>query len=179
MSGIIGVSPDMNSGIINKSTAGTLIKSSTFNIGHGTCSGAVFPNDDTIPQRSEGTEVFSQVYTPSTLYCTLLLRSWVTLAESSNVADDMGYGLFISDDNDCLTAQTNVFGNYSGDHGHDVGYQGIEYEMVSWGQTEKTFSLRVHKCNCFNLPHQFGDEHATSRYSTAATSTFTIQEIST
>jgi hypothetical protein len=140
---------------------------------------AAFPADNTNPQRSEGTEFFSQAYTPSTANCTLLIRTHCYLAETTNIADDMGFALFISDDDDALQANSSIWGTYGGSYGHDVGCRVIEHSMASWGETSKTFSLRAHKCNCFNYPHVYGTDFSANYYGSAATSKFTIQEIAT
>ena len=39
---------------------GSVIRKTYYSIGRGTYANSLFPNDDTIPQRSEGTEIFSQ-----------------------------------------------------------------------------------------------------------------------
>ena len=129
-----------NLAVSGRMPAGTMIKTSVYNIGKGTNSNAAFPTDNTIPQRTEGGEIFSQAYTPSTANCTLLIRTSVYLAESSNVADDMGLGLFISDSDDCLQANSSMWGAYNAPYGHDVGLRMIEHSMASWGTSAKTFS---------------------------------------
>ena len=159
--------------------AGVMIKTTVYDVGKGTMTSGSFPADNTIPQRSEGGEFFSQAYTPSTANCTLLIRTFCYLAETSNVADDMGFALFISDDDDALQANSSMWGTYGGSYGHDVGCRVIEHSMASWGETSKTFSLRAHKCNCFNYPHVYGTDFSANYYGSAATSKFTIQEIAT
>ena len=159
--------------------AGSTIKTTVYNIGKGTCSNAAFPKDNTIPQRTEGNEIFSQAYTPSTANCTLLIRAAVYLAESSNVADDMGCGLFISDQNDALQSNANILGSYNAPYGHAVGCRFLEHSMASWGTTAKTFSLRTHKCNSYNYPHCYGNNFAENLYGSSSTTKFVIQEIAT
>ena len=46
-------------------SAGTLLKKTAYTIARQSISSNAFPLDDTIPQRSEGTEFFSQAYTPT------------------------------------------------------------------------------------------------------------------
>ena len=171
-----------NLGTISSATrfpAGVTIKTTVYNIGKGSTSQSGFPNDNTVPQRSEGVEMFSQAYTPSTANCILLIRTYCYLAESSNVADDMGFGLFISDSNDCLQANSSIWGTYSSPYGHDVGLRMIEHSMASWGATAKTFSLRTHKCNAYNYPHLYGNHMGENKFGLAATSKFIVQEIAT
>jgi len=160
--------------------AGVMINTTVYDIGKGAMGAqAAFPADNTNPQRSEGTEFFSQAYTPSTANCTLLIRTHCYLAETTNIADDMGFALFISDDDDALQANSSIWGTYGSSYGHDVGCRVIEHSMASWGETEKTFSLRAHKCNAFNYPHVYGTNHSANYYGSAATSKFIIQEVAT
>ena len=159
--------------------AGVMIKTTVYDVGKGTMTSGSFPADNTIPQRSEGGEFFSQAYTPSTANCTLLIRTFCYLAETSNVADDMGCALFISDDDDALQANASIWGTYGVSYGHDVGCRVIEHSMASWGETSKTFSLRAHKANAYNYPHVYGTNHSANYYGSAATSKFIIQEVAT
>ena len=168
-----------NLAVSGRMPAGTMIKTSVYDIGKGTMTQASFPNDNTIPQRTEGAQFFSQAYTPSTANCTLLIRCSVYLAETSNIADDMGFGLFISDDLNCLQANSSIWGTYNAPYGHDVGCRFIEHSMASWGTTAKTFSLRAHKCNCWNYPHMYNDGYSGDKLGTAATTKFIVQEIAT
>ena len=83
-------------------TAGLLLRKTAYEIPRQAISPSSFPLDDTIPQRSEGTEFFSQAYTPSTANCELYIYCSAMIRERTNVADDVGMALFISDQNDAL-----------------------------------------------------------------------------
>ena len=87
-------------------SAGTLLKKTSYTIARQAISGASFGMDDSIPQRSEGTEFFSQAYTPSTANCELYIYCSAAIRERTNVADEVGMGLFISDQNDALKVVT-------------------------------------------------------------------------
>jgi hypothetical protein len=156
-----------------------MIRTSVYNIGKGTTGGAAFPNDNTVPQITEGTQFFSQAYTPSTASCDILIRAFVNLAEATNVADDIGFGLFTNDSNDCLTACSGIWGVYATPYGHDQGTKFIEYKIASWGTSSRTFSLRMHKCNGYNYAHLYGNSHGENKFGSSATSTCIIQEYST
>ena len=54
-------------------TAGLLLRKTAYDIPRQSIGHASFPLDDTIPQISEGTEFFSQAYTPSTANCDLYI----------------------------------------------------------------------------------------------------------
>ena len=130
--------------------------------------------DDTIPQRSEGTEFFSQAYTPSTANCDLYIYCSAGVRERTNVADDVGMALFISDQNDALRVVS----------GFMVGYGHVEmlhlyHKMPSWGVSAKTFSLRAHKANSINYQEMSGG-YASQKLSAAASETlFIVEEIAT
>ena len=154
--------------------AGTLIRKSAYTISRQSISSNGFPQDDTIPQISEGTEFFSQAYTPSTtnwdlyIYCSAMVR------ERTNVADDVGMGLFISDSTDALRVVTELMAGYG--HGAQLY---IYHKMPSWGVSAKTFSLRCHKANSINYQSLYGG-YPSEKFSQAASeSLFIIEEIAT
>ena len=70
-------------GITNVS-AGKLLKKSSYTITRQSISAANFPDDDTIPQITEGTEFFSQAYTPSNHPCNLFITCQACVRETAN-----------------------------------------------------------------------------------------------
>ena len=138
-------------------------------IGH-----ASFPLDDTIPQISEGTQFFSQAYTPSTANCDLYIYCSAGIRERTNVADDVGMALFISDQTDALRVVTGFMQGYGhGEHLH------LYHKMPSWGVSAKTFSLRSHKANSVNFQALYGG-YPSEKFSQAASETlFIIEEVAT
>ena len=155
-------------------TAGILLRKTAYEISRQAISPSSFPLDDTIPQRSEGTEFFSQAYTPSTANCDLYIYCSAGIRERTNVADDVGMGLFISDQNDALRVVTGFMVGYGhGEHLH------LYHKMPSWGVSAKTFSLRCHKANSINYQALYGG-YPSEKFSAAASQTlFIIEEIST
>ena len=154
-------------------TAGKLIKKSFYTITRQSTSQASFPNDDTAPQIDEGIEIFSQAYTPSTANCDLYIFCSAGIKERTNVADDVGMALFISDNTNALRVVTEY--NSAGVvHG---AIMTIAHKMPSWGVSAKTFSLRTHKANSINYA-AFG--YAEEKYGASThASLFSIEEIST
>ncbi len=154
-------------------TAGKLIKKSFYTITRQSTSQASFPNDDTAPQIDEGIEIFSQAYTPSTANCDLYIFCSAGIKERTNVADDVGMALFISDNTNALRVVTEY--NASGVvHGAILT---IAHKMPSWGASAKTFSLRMHKANSVNFA---STGYATEKFgSSTHASLFSIEEIST
>ena len=148
---------------------GILLRKSFFTIPRQSLgSHAQFPNDDTVPQITEGVEFFSQAYTPSTANCELFIHCSAGIRERTNVADDVGMALFISDQTDALRAVTDW-----SVHGANLT---ITHKMPSYSGS-KTFSLRSHKGNGIN---NAADGYYQNKYgATTHASLFTIEEIST
>ena len=156
-------------------SAGAVIKKTYYSIGRGTYTHSQFAFDDTIPQRSEGSEIFSQAYTPSTSNCNLFITTYVKLGESSNVANDMQLGLFISDSNVCL-----IVGEHY-NQGADMFHNGnimLMHSMSSWGTSAKTFSLRASGGNTFNYSNR-NAQWATATYGGVLKSAFIVEEVAT
>ena len=160
-------------GLTNVS-AGTLIRKVGYTISRQSISESSFPMDDTIPQRSEGTEFFSQAYTPSTANCDLYIYCSAGVRERTTVADDVGMALFISDSTDALRVVTSYMSGYcQGEILH------LYHKMPSWGVSAKTFSLRAHKANSINYQEMSGG-YASQKLSAAASETlFIVEEIAT
>ena len=155
-------------------TAGTLIRKTAYTITRQSIGSAAFGMDDSIPQISEGTQFFSQAYTPSTANCDLYIYCSAMVRERTNVADDVGMGLFISDSTDALRVVTELMAGYG--HGAQLY---IYHKMPSWGASAKTFSLRSHKANSINYQSLYGG-YPSEKFSAAASqSLFIIEEIST
>jgi len=155
-------------------TAGTLLRKTAYTIARQSIGSAAFGMDDTIPQISEGTEFFSQAYTPSTANCDLYIYCSAMVRERTNVADDVGMGLFISDSTDALRVVTELMAGYG--HGAQLY---IYHKMPSWGASAKTFSLRSHKANSINYQSLYGG-YPSEKFSQAASeSLFIIEEIAT
>ena len=109
-------------------TAGLLLRKTAYDIPRQSIGHASFPLDDTIPQISEGTQFFSQAYTPSTANCDLYIYCSAGIRERTNVADDVGMALFISDQTDALRVVTGFMQGYGhGEHLH------LYHKMPSWG----------------------------------------------
>ena len=154
-------------------SGGVLLRKTFYTIPRQSFSHAQFPNDDTVPQITEGIEFFSQAYTPSTANCDLFISCSAGVRERTNVADDVGMALFISDNTNALRVVT----DYNSDsvvHGANLT---ITHKMPSWGVSEKTFSLRAHKANSINFA-AFG--YAEEKYGATTHATlFIIEEIAT
>ena len=154
-------------------SGGVLLRKTFYTIPRQSFSHAQFPNDDTVPQITEGTEFFSQAYTPSTANCDLFISCSAGVRERTNVADDVGMALFISDNTNALRVVTD-WNSDSVVHGANLT---ITHKMPSWGVSEKTFSLRAHKANSINFA-AFG--YAEEKYGATTHATlFIIEEIAT
>ena len=151
-------------------SGGVLLRKSFFTIPRQNLgSHAQFPNDDTAPQITEGVEFFSQAYTPTnTSNCDLYIHCTASVGEISNIADDVGMALFISDQTDALRAVTDW-----SVHGANLT---ITHKMPSYSGS-KTFSLRSHKGNGINnaAAGYYENKYGASTHATL----FIIEEIST
>ena len=155
-------------------SAGTLLRKSAYTISRQSITPSSFPLDDTIPQISEGTEFFSQAYTPSTANCDLYIFCSAMIRERTNVADTVGMGLFISDSTDALRVVTELMAG----HGHGALVY-LHHKMPSWGVSAKTFSLRCHAANSINYQALYGG-YPSEKFSQAASeSLFIIEEVAT
>ena len=156
-------------------TAGLLLRKTAYTIARQSISQASFPQDDTIPQINEGTQFFSQAYTPSTANCDLYIYANAALKESSNVMNVNAMALFINDSTDALRVVSDyATSNHGSIHG---SYLYLVHKMPSWGVTEKTFSLRASQANAINYA-AYG--YAQQWWgATTHSSLFIIEEIST
>ena len=154
-------------------SGGVLLRKTFYTIPRQSTGNASFPNDDTAPQIDEGIEIFSQAYTPSTANCELFIHCSAGIRERTNVADDVGMALFISDNTSALKVVTE-WNSDSVVHGANII---IAHKMSSWGVSAKTFSLRMHKANSVNFA---ATGYATEKYGASThASLFVIEEIAT
>ena len=167
-------------GIVTANTLaipGTVIRKSYYPIGRGTFTQSTFPNDDTVPQITEGSEAASQAYTPSTANCDLIITVYAGIKESGNVSNNHAMGLFVSGTNDALQVVSGYTVGNDGGSVHSDNFI-IIYKMPSWGTTAKTFSIRVHGANSINYQNAAGGAEA--KFGVAASKTaFIIEEIAT
>lgn len=128
-------------------TAGLLVKRTAYTINRQSISHAAWPNDDTIPQITEGTEFFSQAYTPSTANCNLLITCQAGVRETANNTNQKGMALYINDNTDALRVVTGLTNGQGSVHGDNFQ---LRHLMPSWGVSAKTFSLRAHGGDTIN-----------------------------
>ena len=155
-------------------TAGKLLRKTAYTITRQSISHATFPNDDTIPQITEGTEFFSQAYTPSTANCDLVIFANCSVRETANTTNQKAMALFVNDNNDALRVVSGYSSGGSPVHGNNFT---LVHKMPSWGVSAKTLSLRASEGNAINYA-AWGYANAWFGAATHA-SLFIIEEIST
>ena len=155
-------------------TAGKLLRRTSYTITRQQISQSQFPQDDTIPQISEGTQFFSQAYTPSTANCDLVITANCSVREYNNVANQCAMALFVNDSTDALRVVSGYSSGGSPVHGNNFT---LVHKMASWGVSAKTFSLRASEGNAINYA---GWGYAQQWYGAAThASLFIIEEIAT
>ena len=155
-------------------TAGKLLRKTSYTITRQAISPSTFPQDNTIPQISEGTQFFSQAYTPSTANCDLVITANCSVREYNNVANQVAMALFVNDNTDALRVVSGYSSGGSPVHGNNFT---LVHKMPSWGVSAKTLSLRASEGNAINYA-AWGYANAWFGAATHA-SLFIIEEIST
>ena len=189
---VTGVSTATNVSVASSVTAGTLfgngagltnagggllLKKSAYTITRQAITHATFPADDTIPQIDEGTQFFSQAYTPSTANCDLVITASCRVGETSNVADRMAIALYVNDSTDALRVVSGRSNPRSSIHCQNFV---IVHKMPSWGASAKTLSLRSSGGNAINYAAGGFNSYDAQYFGDATHATlFIIEEIST
>ena len=132
-------------GLTNVS-AGVLLKRTSYLINRQSISHAAWPNDDTIPQITEGTEFFSQAYTPSNHPCNLFITCQACVRETANNTNQKGMALYINDSTDALRVVTGLTNGQGAVHGDNF----LLRHLMSSYSGSKTFSLRAHGGDTIN-----------------------------
>ena len=189
---VTGVSTATNVSVASSVTAGTLfgngagltnagggilLRKTAYTISRQTMTHATFPADDTIPQIDEGTQFFSQAYTPSTANCDIVITATCRVGETSNVGDIMAIALYVNDSTDALRVVSGLSNPRSSIHCSNML---LVHKMPSWGVSAKTFSLRGSGGNAINYGAGGYDTYDKQYFGDATHSTlFIIEEIST
>ena len=111
-------------------TAGLLLRKTAYDIPRQSIGHASFPLDDTIPQITEGTEFFSQAYTPSTANCDLVIIANCSVRETANTTNQKAMALFVNDNNDALRVVSGLTNGQGSVHGDNFT---LIHKMPSWG----------------------------------------------
>ena len=185
---VTGISTATNVSVASSVTAGTLfgngagltnagggilLKKTAYTITRQTMTHATFPADDTIPQIDEGTQFFSQAYTPSTANCDIVITATCRVGETSNVGDIMAIALYVNDSTDALRVVSGLSNPRSSIHCSNML---LVHKMQSWGVTAKTFSLRGSGGNAINYGAGGYDQYDKQYFVDATHSTLIIIE---
>ena len=127
-------------------------------------------------QISEGVECFSQAYTPTnTSNCDIWVTAHFHLAETSNIANGFGAGLFISSQTDALQVRSNYQDGSDSYHNGDIT---IIHKIATWSGA-RTFSLRASGTNSINYQHHGSGWAGTLYGANQSKSPFIIEEVAT
>ena len=158
---VTGVSTATNVSVASSVTAGTLfgngagltnagggilLKKTAYTVTRQTITHATFPADDTIPQIDEGTQFFSQAYTPSNHPCNLFITCQACVRETANNTNQKGMALYINDNTDALRVVTGLTNGQGAVHGDNF----LLRHLMSSYSGSKTFSLRAHGGDTIN-----------------------------
>ena len=158
-------------------SAGKLLRKTSYFITRQSISHATFPNDDTIPQITEGTQFFSQEYTPSTTNCDLFIIANCSVRETANNTNQKAMALFINDSTDALRVVSGLTNGQGSVHGDNFV---LMHKMPSYSGA-KTFSLRAHVGDTINYfaGTYNGIQSSPKMGATTHASLFIIEEIAT
>ena len=167
-----------NGAAITNVSAGKLLRKTAYTITRQTISHATFPDDDTIPQITEGTEFFSQAYTPSTANCDLVIFANCSVRENANNTNQKAMALFVNDNTDALRVVSGLTNGQGSVHGDNFT---LIHKMPSWGASAKTFSHRAHGAHTINYfcGTYNGVQSSAKMGATTHASLFIIEEIAT
>ena len=155
---------------------GILLKRTAYNITRQAMTHATFPADDTIPQITEGTQFFSQAYTPSNHPCDIVITATCRVGETSNVGSIMAIALYVNDSTDALRVVSGLSNPRSSIHCSNML---LLHKMSSWSGA-KTLSLRGSGGNAINYAAGGYNTYDKQYFGDATHSTlFIIEEIST
>ena len=155
---------------------GILLKKTAYTVTRQAITHATFPADDTIPQIDEGTQFFSQAYTPSNHPCDIVITTSCRVGETSNVGDTMAIALYINDSTDALRVVSGLNNPRSNKHNYNMI---LVHKMSSWSGA-KTLSLRASGGNAINYAAGGFDAFDAQRYGASThASLFIIEEVST
>ena len=173
--GTLGSGVTLGSGLVFP--AGHIIKVNYYTISSGTLSNNSFPQDNSIPQITEGSEVWSQSITPGSDANYLLIQAHVKLNETASLSNEMALALFVSGTTDALVVSQGLNERSAGGGPFNDFSAFINYRMASWGASAKTLSLRSSGAQAYNYFDDYGSFSSGSYYGGSITSSVIIWEI--
>ena len=149
MSGIIGISPDMRSGVVGKPPIGNVIQivtgsavASSGHSGNSVAMGTTVTNPR--PTHNQGVSIGTQSFTPRFSNSNILVQTNnIYMSERANASDH--FHLFLQD-NTASTVLSHMamyapFGIVTfGNHG---GVCNLNHAFASWGTTARTLEFRI------------------------------------
>jgi len=152
--------------------AGSIVQVVNVNTGAVGTGSTTTPNDDTIPQITEGNEILSTSYTPLSVTNKLMFIANVTVNESTNTGSAVAVALHRATVNDALAVSTADATSYAGT---SAPYPTtIVHYMTAPGTSAYTFSIRA---GCDTGPVTWNGTNSARKYGGVLISSLTIIEV--
>lgn len=152
-------------------TAGKLLQHVYASTSARTAAGTQIPNDDTIPQNTEGTEVLTASITPASSANLLMIEATFNI-KSENVSGDLHTLALFQDSTAGALAATGVWVSQN-----EVQTITLCHRMVAGTTSATTFKLRIGSNSARNWAINSQSGSATRAYGGVAVSSMTISEI--
>jgi hypothetical protein len=143
MSGIIGVSPDMKSGVVGKYPAGHVIQIETDSFsdtGAGIWAAALASASNIT--NTDGYQLFNTSFTPKFANSKLLIQTSTVMASEESNLEDGGYMVAFYDTTRCIVCYGSpVYSHFSGNL--NLSFFSFNHTIDSWGTSTKNLNVRA------------------------------------
>ena len=160
--------------------SGRVIKCTFYEIGEGTLSNSSFPRNNTTPQSGEGTQIWSQSFTPDADTTDIYITAYVKIGETASLSNEMAVALFYSASSSALVVSQRNEESDAGGGLYIVNYNQayIDYKLSSWGASAKTFQLRSSGAQRYNGFENYQQYSIGTRYNDKINSGVLFTEVS-
>ena len=154
---------------VNTKGSGKLLQQVNTQTGAVNSGTTIFPEDDTIPQNTEGDEYMTIAITPKSATSTLMIEAHIFYSQSAGTRG--GAGLFKDSDADALSFTSNFIKDST-----SMGNMQVFYSETSGNTTARTYKIR-----CGNIQNAgtftFNGQAGSRKFGGTVLSTIRIIEI--